>query len=214
MYSLLFTLLFSFSLSAFAIPSCGNAPVERKHNDLTWYKAITVTVNNSFQDTAGIICVGILKTDPKVLNRITYRDIDGRVIDADLPQLKAGIVLVQDKDLPPAASFVLRPGQYVVVKMSEPKAGNGVNVYPFSLRLLRNLSNGSGAKDFRELPFNGVVDYTNSTVTTTFGQSTFDEVELNLSTFPVLFTDIYFYQAKAVVSKTHAMNLKQIPSLF
>ncbi|MFZ4712885.1 MAG: hypothetical protein ACOYL6_04190 [Bacteriovoracaceae bacterium] len=213
MYSLFLATLFSFSLPALAMQACGSAPTESKYKDLNWHLVLKVKVNNSFQETEGVICAGIAKNDLGALKRITYRDIQNRVIDADINQLKTGIVIVSDRDLPAEASLILRPGKYVAIKLTEPKKTPGANLYPISLRFLRNLSMGFSSNDYRELPFTGIINTTKNIIYTAIGQTQFDEVEMNLATFPVVFDDIIFYQKRVNVKQTTAYSLKQVPSL-
>lgn len=203
---------FLFSLPTLAMEACGKKSSELKYPQLNWQKALIVKVNNSFQDSEGIICAGLTKNQPITLSRIIYRDQDGRMIDADINQLKNGVAIVSDRDLPAEAAPVLRPGQYVVLK-----TGNGVQnasnlAYPISLKFLRNLSRGFSAKDFRELNLIGSIS--GNQISMNFSNAKFDEIEMNLSTLPVAFENIYFYSDRALVKKTNANSLKQIPSLF
>ena len=200
------------SLPTFAIEACGKKNTELKYTQLTWQHALTVKVNNSFQDSEGVICAGLTKTQPVSLARIIYRDEDGRVIDADLNQLKSGVAIVSDKDLPAEATPVLRTGQYVVLK-TQAAIASGANIsYPISLRFLRNLSIGFSAKDFRELNLIGSVS--GNQIAMSYANTKFDEIEMNLSSLPVAFEDIYFFQDRAMVKKTNAHQLKQVSNLF
>jgi hypothetical protein len=205
-------IFFLFSLPTIAIEPCGKKSSELKYPQLNWQKALTVKVNNSFQDSEGIICAGLTKNQPAALSRIIYRDIDGRVIDADINQLKNGVAIVSDRDLPSEAAPVLRPGQYVVLKTGNMIQTASQLTYPISLKFLRNLSRGFSAKDFRELNLSGSVS--GSQISMLSSNTKFDEIEMNLSTLPVAFENIYFYSERVMVKKTNSNSLKQIPSLF
>jgi hypothetical protein len=208
----LFILSFLLSLPALAMEDCGKKSTELKYPQLTWQRALTVNVNNSFQDSEGVICAGLTKTLPITLARIIYRDADGRVIDADINQLKNGVAIVADKDLPQEATPILRTGQYVVIKTQAAVTAGTKISYPISLRFLRNLSVGFSAKDFRELSLVGSI--LGNQIAMSYANNRFDEIEMNLASLPVAFQDIYFYQDRAMVKKVNANQLKQVPSLF
>ena len=209
-----FTLLFSAYAQAQSITKCGASTYETKHKDLMWSKVITVNVLNSFQDASGVICAGVSKTDKTKLVRITYRDLDGRAIEATSDQMKTGIVISQDSDLPMMATFVVRSGKYVGVRLISNQMVGTNNVYALNINFIRNLSNSSGAAEYRTLQFNGVLNTTTGTTTAQTANITFDELEMNMSTFPVMFTDIYFYKTDVMVKKTTAASLPLAKGLF
>lgn len=211
---IIIAVIFSSYAHAQSLSKCGTSPYETKHKDLMWSKVITVNVLNSFQDASGVICAGVAKTDKTKLVRITYRDLDGRTIEATSEQMKSGIVISQDSDLPMMASFVIRSGKYVGVRLVSNQIIGTNNIYALNINFVRNLSNSSGAAEYRTLQFNGVLNTTTGTTTAQISNITFDELEMNMSTFPVMFTDIYFYKTDVMVKKTTATSLPLAKGLF
>lgn len=203
------------SFSGFAINQCGTDPAEKKYPQIIWEEVVEVNVNSSMMNTMGILCIGRNKINLNQIERITYRDNMSNTVEATLAQLLKGIILLRSSDMPGELSIALRSGSFVSLKaIKESKdAATKTTLYNMSMRILRNLSIGFSANDYREFSVTGVINWQNNKMHVEFASKPIDLVVFNLSTFPANIQEIVFYDLQKILNKVNPLNLKSVPSL-
>lgn len=203
------------SFSSFAINQCGTDAAERKYPQVKWEEVVEVNVNSSIMNTVGILCIGRNKNSLNQIERITYRDNMDHVVEATLGQLLKGIILLKSTDMPAEFSIALRSGNFVSLKaIAESKdAVTKVTRYQMNMRILRNLSIGFSANDYREFSMTGIINWQTNQMHVEYLAKPVDLVIFNLATFPTNIEEIIFYDLKKLVSRANPLLLKPAPSL-
>lgn len=204
-----------YSYSSFAINQCGTDAVEKKYPLVTWEEVVEVNVNSSLMNTVGILCIGRNKNNLTQIERITYRDNMNNVVEASLAQLTKGTILLKSSDMPAEFSIALRDGNFVSLKtINEAKdTVNKTTRYQMSMRILRNLSIGFSANDYREILMTGIINWQTNQMHVEYTNKPIDLMVLNLSTFPVNIQEILFYDLKKLLNRVNTLNLKNVPGL-